>query len=285
MPDQNSDNERLRREQRDFWSGAAQGWQESWAHRERYVQPASDRLVELAQLKPGDRVLDIATGLGEPAVTAARRVGPSGQVVATDQAPGMIARGRERAVTLGLNNIEFIETDAETLAVGDRKFDAAVCRMGMMFVPDLDAAARRLAQLLVPGGRFATAVWGRSEKVPMISVPEDVVRGLAKLPPRAPDALHPLRLGDPAPLRTALERAGFKDIRVEPMTVSMEFPSAQVFAQQRRGAGPLRALMEKLSPELQDKSIALIEEAVRKYADAAGVIHMDNEVICVAAHL
>lgn len=285
MANESSDNERLRREQKEFWSGAAQGWQESWSQRQRYVQPASDRLVALAGLEPGQRVLDIATGLGEPAVTAARRVGPSGLVVATDQAPGMISRGRERVAALGLKNVEFIETDAETLAVGDRKFDAVVCRMGLMFVPDLDAAARRIAALLAPGGRFATAVWGRPEKVPMISVPENIVRTVGKLSPRAPDALHPLRLADPTPLCRALERAGFKEIAVEPMTVRMEFPSAQAFAQQRRGAGPLRSLMGQLSPELQEKSIQQIEEAMRNYADAAGVVHMDNEVICISAHL
>ena len=88
----------------------------------------------------------------------------------------MLALARERATTLGLANVKFVETDAETLAVEEVCFDAALCRWGLMFVPDLDAAARRIARLLTASGTFATAVWGPSERVPMISLGEDAVR-------------------------------------------------------------------------------------------------------------
>ncbi len=71
------------------------------------AQKVSDRLVELAKIKAGDRVLDIATGTGEPAITAARKVGPNGRVIGTDHSPGMLEVARRRAASLGLTNVEY----------------------------------------------------------------------------------------------------------------------------------------------------------------------------------
>src|SRR5215471_8683992 len=110
MPDAAS----LKLDQRLSWDESAAGWKKWWPCLERAAQGVNSRLVELARIKPGDCVLDIATGNGEPGVTAARIVGPSGRVVAVDQSPGMLAIGRERARALGLGNITFVEADAET---------------------------------------------------------------------------------------------------------------------------------------------------------------------------
>ncbi len=95
MSDQTYDAQRINREQRQFWDDAAPGWKQMWSMLERAGQPVSDRLVELARVGPGDRVLDIATGSGEPGLTAARKVGPGGLVVATDQSPAMLDLARE----------------------------------------------------------------------------------------------------------------------------------------------------------------------------------------------
>ena len=209
MSDANAfvDRDRVRREQREFWNNAAPGWKNMWRGLDRAAQHVSDRLVELARVKPGDRVLDIATGSGEPAITAARKVGPTGIVVATDQSPAMLELARERCSALGLRNLKFVETDAESLAVEERDFNAALCRWGLMFVPDLDAVARRVAQLLVGGASFATAVWGAPEKVPMIAAGDEQVRALAKLPAPPPGAPSPTKLADTRPLERALAKA------------------------------------------------------------------------------
>ena len=113
--------------QRDDWGIAADGWRKWWPVIERMMQPVSDRLMDLARVQSGHRVLDVATGIGEPAITAARRVGSTGQVLATDQAPQMLAIGRERAGQLGLANVEFHEMDAETLDLPAQSFDAILC--------------------------------------------------------------------------------------------------------------------------------------------------------------
>jgi enediyne biosynthesis protein CalE5 len=286
MSDTPIDFDRVRREQREFWNNAAPGWKQMWTALDHAAQHVSDRLVELARIKPGDRVLDIATGSGEPGLTAARKVGANGLIVATDQSTAMLDLARERLATLGLPNVRFVETDAESLAVNERDFNAAICRWGLMFVPDLDAVSRRIAQLLVAGGIFATSVWGPAEKVPMIAAGDDQVRALANLPAPPPGAPSPLKLADTRPLERALANAGFKDIRVEPINVRFKFDSPEAFTEQRRAMStPFRTMLEKQTPELQRKILNALNDAARKYADASGKVSMDNEAICISAHL
>jgi SAM-dependent methyltransferase len=286
MSDQIADAERIRREQREFWNSSAPGWKQMSAMLDRAAQHVSDRLVELARVGPGDRVLDVASGAGEPALTAARKVGTGGLVVATDQSPAMLELARERAAASGLRNVKFVETGAEELVIDERDFDAALCRWGLMFVPDLDLAVRRIAQLLAAGGRFATAVWGPAEKVPMISLGDDAVRDLAKLPPPPPNAPGPLKLADPKPLERALAAAGFKDVRIEPLNVRFEFESPTAFAEQRRAvSAAFRIMLSKLTPELQQRILDALADAARRFTDASGVVRLDNQATLISAHL
>ena len=286
MGDQTTEAERIRREQREFWNSSAPGWKQMSAMLDRAAQHVSDRLVELARVGPGDRVLDVASGAGEPGLTAARKVGTGGLVVATDQSPAMLELARERAASSGLRNVKFVETGAEELTVDERDFDAALCRWGLMFVPDLDLAVRRIAQLLAAGGRFATAVWGPAEKVPMISLGDDAVRDLAKLPPPPPGAPGPLKLADPKPLERALAAAGFKEVRIEPLNVRFEFESPTAFAEQRRAvSAAFRIMLSKLTPELQQRILDTLADAARRFADASGVVRLDNQATLISAHL
>ena len=102
------------RQQRQSWDNVARGWQKQWKTFEKDAQKVNERLIELAEIKQGDRVIDIATGIGEPAITAAKKVGIEGYVLATDISPQMLAIAKERTVSLGLQNIvEFKEVDAE----------------------------------------------------------------------------------------------------------------------------------------------------------------------------
>ena len=130
------------------------------------LQPVSERMMELADIQPGQRVLDVATDGGEPAVTAAYRVGPSGHVLATDLSPQMVALGRERGAELGLHNIDFREMDAEAPDLPENSFEIVLCRFGLMFLPNPQVALERLHELLAPGGRLVAAVWGPPHKVP-----------------------------------------------------------------------------------------------------------------------
>ncbi len=278
--------ERINREQLEFWNNAAPGWNQMVSMLERAAQHVSDRLVELARLGPGARVIDIASGAGDPALTAARKVGPTGMVIATDQSPAMLELARQRAAALGLRNMKFFVTGAEELKVEEGGFDAALCRWGLMFVGDLDAAIRRIGQLLAPGGRFATAVWGPPDRVPLISLGDEQLRQMINLPAPSPDAPGPLKLADTRPLERALSAAGFRALHAERIKVRFEFESAQAFAEQRRQVStPFRLMLSKQPPELQQRIMEMLAREARRYADAAGRIGMDNEAILLAAHL
>jgi SAM-dependent methyltransferase len=119
--------------QRADWQVAAPGWRKWYDMLEAGGEIVSRTLVERAEIGPGDSVLDVATGYGEPALTAARLVAPTGRVVATDIAPDMLDFGRERATQAGLDNVEFLEVDAEALSFDDEAFDAILCRQGLQF--------------------------------------------------------------------------------------------------------------------------------------------------------
>ena len=145
--------------QRQEWDAVAAGWRKWWELIESGAQQVSDRLLELADVQSGHQVLDVATGIGEPAVTAAHRVEATGHVVATDQSPQMLAIAQERVAGLGLQNVEFKVMDAESLELPESSFDAVLCRWGLMFLPDLRAALNGMWRSLTPGGRMATCVW------------------------------------------------------------------------------------------------------------------------------
>lgn len=122
--------------QRNQWNTAASGWKKWSPMIDKGAAVVSERLVELAGIKDGDRVLDVACGYGEPALTAARRVGANGQVVATDISAEMLAYGRERAAAAGLEHVRLIESEAAALDLDGESFDAALSRWGIIFEPE-----------------------------------------------------------------------------------------------------------------------------------------------------
>lgn len=284
MSEQDQSVNQIKQQQRIDWDAAAAGWKQWWNIFERAAQHVSDRLVELAVVRPADRVADLATGIGEPAITAARRVGAAGRVVAIDKSPGMLAVARERAASLGLGNLEFRVGDIESLAADEHTFDAATCRWGLMFVPGLDAAARGIRHALKPGAHFATAVWSTPDKVPMISLGAEAVRTLAGLPQRQPGALDPFRLADVSILARALQRAGFSEVRSEPLEVVFEFASVDEFSRFRAAvSAPLRAVLERCAPAVREQILRATAEAAAPYRRADGSLRLPNETLWVAA--
>src|SRR5437588_10274041 len=125
----------FRHAQRRDWDQASKGWREWSEFIDRMTAPVSERLMTMARVESGQRVLDVAAGYGEPSLTAAKIVGPQGEVVATDISAGMLAYGRERAAAAGLQNIEFVESDAASLDFPPGSFAAAVSRWGIIFEP------------------------------------------------------------------------------------------------------------------------------------------------------
>jgi ubiquinone/menaquinone biosynthesis C-methylase UbiE len=268
--------------QRREWSVSADGWKRHWNIWEQGAQRLNERLVDLARIRPGHRVLDVGTGLGEPAFTAARRVGPNGSVVATDLSSALLFLAREEAVRLGLRNIEFREMDAEEPDLPARSFDAALCRWVLMFLPHLVAALTRLRALLVPGGRFAAAVWGSPEKVPFTSVPMGVIRRVLQLAPPPAGTPGTFSLADAHVLERAFTQAGFAEVAIERQTLTFEYPSLEEFIEERPAtSASIRIMLAEASAAQRETIWQMVAQAMGKYQGATGVLRIPTETLCV----
>jgi enediyne biosynthesis protein CalE5 len=279
-----SDADRWKAGQRQEWDTVAAGWRAWWPTFERSLQVLNDYLIALAHIEAGQRVLDIATGIGEPAVTAARRVGPGGQVVAVDQSPQMLAIARERAAALGLRNMHMLELDAEQLHLLDAPFDAALCRWGLMYLPDLASALQGLRRLLRPGGRAAAAVWAAPARVPMLSLPREVISQYIELPAPPPGTPGPFSLSDADGLEQAFTQAGFSEVRSESQRLMLELGSAADYVEFMRAISPFNALLSSQSTKEQEFLWQSVEETVHKrYSRADGTVGLPGETICLVA--
>jgi SAM-dependent methyltransferase len=217
----------VKAQQRAGWSAQAREFSARHELIERQWGPLSDGLLELARVATGDRVLDLACGVGDPALAAAELVGPTGTVIATDIAPDMLAFAARRAAAAGLSNVETHEMDAEAIDLPDASVDAVVCRLGLMFLPDLDRAFAGVHRVLVPGGRFAAAIpWRPADQaIPrLVSAILDEL-GLPPMPPPAPGRPGIFSLADASYVCAALERAGLAEIRIQPYTLDFEYSS------------------------------------------------------------
>ena len=197
----------FRAAQHRHWDSAAVGWMQWSEFNDRADRHISERLVELAGVQPGSRVLDVAAGYGEPALTAARTAGPDGRVVATDISAEMLAFGRERAAAAGLDNVEFVESDASSLDFPPASFDAAVSRWGIIFEPDAEAAAARIRGFLKPGARMAISSWGEPDEVPFLSIPMRTTMERLNVPPPAGRERPGRSPGPPPPPSAGCSRA------------------------------------------------------------------------------
>jgi ubiquinone/menaquinone biosynthesis C-methylase UbiE len=270
--------------QREGWDSVAEGWKEWWEPIEKGAQKLSQRLIELADVKPGQRVLDVATGIGEPSITAAKVVGTGGHVLATDISRQMLAIAKERAIFLRLQDIiQFKESDAENLDLANSSFDAALCRWGLMLFPNLDAAIGKIYSSLVSGGRFAAAVWADATKVPIISLTTRTIASQIQMSAPPPGVPNPFSLADTNKLENSLARTGFGDIHIDTVIVTFEFESGEDYCRYCKAvsASARVALSKETGERKEDVWRKVAEEAVRTYGTANGLIKMDNESICI----
>jgi enediyne biosynthesis protein CalE5 len=270
--------------QRQKWDNVANGWLKWWKTIERGAGKLSMRLIELAEIKPGFRVLDISTGIGEPAITAASQMGKSGYILATDISPQMLSMAKQRAISSGLENmIEFKEGDTETIDLPTSTFDAVLCRAGLMLIPDLNAGLSNIYQSLIVGGHFAAAVWDSPDKVPFISVVMNTIMKETNTPPPPPGTPGPFSLSDENSLKNTFITSKFKDPTIEKMNVTFDFESAGEFADfVLETDGSVQSILANQTHEKRGEVIKAITEAARKYADKnTGIVRFENEAILI----
>lgn len=270
--------------QRSDWDKVSGGWRKWWPIIEKGAKPVSERLLDMAGVTPGQTVLDIATGIGEPAVSAAGRVGAEGRVVATDLSPKMLEIARERASELGLDNISFHEMDGENAGSLADTFDAVLCRWGLMFMPDPEAALRNIRTRMRSGGTIAVAVWGPPSQVPFLSLPIAVLKEALDLPPPPPGTPGLFSLADAGRLKEIFKGAGFTAIGIEAVEVVFSLPSVDDYISFLQDiASPIIALLADLPPKRQAELWQEIGGAARDHTDASGGLSMPNRSLCIMA--
>jgi SAM-dependent methyltransferase len=244
-----------------------------------------DVMLDAAELSPGQRVLDVGCGNGATTLDAAHRVQPRGEVVGVDLSPPMLALARQRAAAVALDNLDFLEADAQVHQFGEGAFDVVVSRNGLMFFDDPDAAFANLARALRPRGRLAFVAWQGLERSEWISVPGVAAAPHVGIPEGIePNAPGPFGLADPDRTRGILERAGFVDIGLEevvrPIRIGADVEDAVTFL---RSIPVVVDLFGAASPDHQ----AAAEEAVRAALDSHtgpdGVVMEENAAWLVTA--
>ena len=231
---------------RDAWDAAAQGWHDSGPQVRAWLHGATAALLDAAGVQAGLRVLDVAAGAGDQTLDIARRVGAQGHVLATDLSPGIVALGAAASRRAGLQAVEWRVADAQALDLAGAGFDAAVCRLGLMFCPQPVMALRAMHAALRPGARAAVLVFGGPEGNPCITALARVARryaqgtapgtapGSAAADPFAPGTL--LSLGRPGLLSQLMGDGGFEDVHINTLEAPFVLPSVQHYIHFLRSA-------------------------------------------------
>lgn len=265
------------------WRAAAAGWRR-WhdvVEAEEGGQFHSTKLVELAGIEPGDVVLDVAGGYGEPSLTAARTVGPGGRVVCTDISPEMLAFGRERAAAAGLDNIEFVASDAEQLAFGNGSFDVVLSRAGLMFLPDVAGTLQRLHTFLRPGGRLAASVWGPQPTV-QFTAAMPIITEMLQLPPPPPGRPGIFALADASTLAAFVADAGFRDVATGAIQVVFATDTPEQFTAFIHDVAPaIAALVDGELPDVRERVWDKVTAGWAPFQDAEGRVRTENQAIWV----
>jgi SAM-dependent methyltransferase len=211
------------------WEEAASGWVARQATLRELSAPVSHWMIDAVGPQPGQRVLELAAGLGETGFLAAELVAPVGGVITSDQADAMLDGARKRAGELNLTNVEFQVLNAEWIDLPVASVDVVLCRWGYMLMVDPSAALAETRRVLRPEGHVALAVWDSIEHNPWALLPatELLARGLVQ--PPAPGAPGPFALGERQRVRDLLERAGFLEVWVEPLDLLQRASSFDEF--------------------------------------------------------
>lgn len=233
---------------REQWQAAAEAW-DRWTPTIRtWLGPATEAMLDLARIGPGDHVLDVAAGAGEPAISAAKRVGPTGTVLATDISLTILDYARRAAAAAGLSNVETRVMDGERLELADASFDAVLSRVGLIYFPDQPRALAEIRRVLKPGGRVAAMVYSTPEHNRFFSIPVGIIRRRANLPPPAPGQPGPFSLGGAGVLAEAYRGAGFREVATETFPAPVRMAAAQEFVRfTRESFGALHQLMAGLT--------------------------------------
>ncbi len=272
-----------KRTTRDQWDTAAEAWHRWGTTLRTWLGPATERMLDLALVASGCRVLDVAAGAGDQTLQTAARVGPGGSVLATDISPAILAFAAAEAKRAGHTNVDTRPMDGERLDLSDESFDVVISRVGLIYFPDQQKALSEMRRVLVPGGRVAAIVYATADKNGFFSVPVSIVRRHAKLGPPLVGQPGPFSLGGEGVLEQAFVRAGFRDVKVESIAAPLRMKSAdECLGLQKESFGALHQMLSSLDPAGRDAAWAEVKAALRNFEDGqAGFVGPCELVLAV----
>jgi SAM-dependent methyltransferase len=228
-------------------------------------------MLDLAGIGVGARVLDVAAGGGGQTLAAARRVGPSGAILATDISPAILEYAQAEARTARLSNVTTRVMDGEELDVEPGSFDAVISRVGLIYFPDQHKALGGMRRALRAGGRVAAIVYSTPDRNQFFSIPVSIIRRRAALPPPMPGQPGPFSLGAPGVIEAAFEKAGFHDVETRLIDAPLRLASAAECVRfERESFGALHQMLSGLSETERNEAWAEIDTALAEFQGPGG---------------
>jgi SAM-dependent methyltransferase len=264
-----------------YWDRAGRVWVEQQALLDRIYQPIAQAVVDRADLRAGEAVLDVGCGSGATTFEAAWRVGPQGRAVGADISGALLDLARRRAGEQGLEGVDFVHADVQTHAFGAR-FDAIVSRFGVMFFPDPVAAFANLRGALKPGGRLAFACWRSPEDNPIAQLPlEAAAPFLPEVPKFERNAPGRFGFADPELVRSVLAEAGWAQIAIAPLDDPTPVSFDELMTLSLR-VGPLNPILSDADEALRARVRDAVAKALSPYL-ADGSARMNSACWLVTA--
>ncbi len=235
------------------------------ARRVEIQGPATQMMLDVAEVRTGSRVLDVAAGTGDQTIMTAQRVGPTGYVLATDISASMLKLAADTAREAGLTNVETRVMDAENIDLDAESFDAVICQLGLMLFPDPVKVLRAMRRVVRPGGKVAALVFSTAEKNPYQGITLDVAHRFGSAP------LPLFSLGETNVLESTFRESGLLNVTVRTASISRHFLSTAEMIRRLKESAVLRGPIEKLAEAERERAWAEIERQLSRHEAPNGI--------------
>jgi SAM-dependent methyltransferase len=250
---------------------AAERWQSGKEQRAKANAAANETMLELANLRAGARVLDVAAGTGEQTILAAHRVGPTGYVLATDISTSMLKLAAAAIRDAGLTNVETRVMDAANIDLESDSFDAVICRQGLMLFPEPVKALVEMRRVVKPASRVVALVWSTAKRNPYQGLPLAIARRIGNIPSPDPGVPGMFTLGEPSILEPVFRNGGFHDFFIQTVPVRRRFSSVAEAVKPTQNNPIFQQLIAKLSDRERQKAWLEIEQEFSRFQGPNGV--------------
>lgn len=260
-----------RAEIRKQWERAAPGWAKWEEMVANWIEPATEAMLEMADIVAGTQVLDVASGAGSQTLSAARRVGSQGHVVASDISETMLHYVRENAQAAQLDNVSTIVGAAEELDVTAESFDAVICHLGLMLFVEPAKALTAMRRALKPGGKVAVVIFTVPATNAFMAKPMQILLRHAGKEPPAPGQPGIFSLGAPGVIERLLTESGFVSFEQRTLTVPLRMPSAmRTLEMMQEAFGAYRAVLSDCSEAVRTAAWVEVAETLKHFETGAG---------------